>query len=37
MTPEQRRRNRRLAFILVLLVCAISGWTLFRGAYLLRA
>lgn len=32
MTPEQRRRNRRTAWILAIFVVAIVAWTVVRGS-----
>lgn len=32
MTPEQRRKNRNLAFVLVLMVIAVMAWAFWRGA-----
>jgi hypothetical protein len=32
MTPEQRRRNKKVALILVALVVALFVWTFFRGS-----
>lgn len=34
MTPEQRRRNKRVALILVALVAALFVWTFLRGTVL---
>lgn len=31
MTPEQRRRNRRTAWILALVVAAIMAWVFLRA------
>lgn len=36
MTPEQRRRNKRTALVLVIVVASIMAWTFFRGSYLIR-
>jgi predicted nucleic acid-binding Zn ribbon protein len=32
MTPEQRRRNRKTAIVLALIVIAIIAWTFLRGS-----
>jgi len=31
MTPEQRRKNRRTAMILVVIVIAVMAWAFWRG------
>ncbi len=34
MTPEQRRKNRHTAIVLVIIVIAIIAWTFLRGGTL---
>ena len=34
-TPQQQRRNRKTALILLAIVLAVFAWTFFRGAVLL--
>ncbi len=35
MTPEQRRKNRRLGLALLVAVVLIMAWTFWRGSALL--
>ena len=34
MTPEQRRKNRHTAIVLVIIILAIVAWTFWRGGSL---
>ena len=31
MTPEQRRRNRKVGLVLLVIVLAIFAWVIYRG------
>lgn len=35
MTPEQRRRNRRLGLFLAVFVIAVMAWTFLKGSQFL--